>query len=116
MTEARWVSDRVVELRTKRADGVLVIGEVGWPTAAAAQENVDHAIRLFEEKHLAETVGQCGEGQSTRRFGRLFVSVLWGPPTWWLPRAAVNVRQRRMMVGWLRRGYVLSVSKPRSRA
>lgn len=104
--KTRWLDDRTLQLETLRPDGLLVTCEVGWPTTALAAEHADDAIRLFTEKHLADVPRQIGQKSKTWRFRWLYITVVSGPPTWWLPN--VHVHRNRVAFGWLRRGVVLS--------
>lgn len=63
--------------------------------------------------------GQRNTARRWRVFGDWVVYLHWmaGPPTWWFPRLHLSLRtktgERRLMVlvGWLRRGYGVSVKR-----
>lgn len=107
-TGIRWTSDRSIRFTEVQDDGLLAICDLQWPTADLAQANYESAYKMFLERKIASTVGMmAGQGKRTEQFGPFYFTTLWGPPTWWLPR--VHVRKWSVMVGWLRRGYVLAV-------
>jgi hypothetical protein len=55
-------------------------------------------------------------GQRTRarrfvtRFGTLYVHVMTGPPTWWLPRVK-REKGGALMAGWLRGAVAVKVAR-----
>lgn len=108
----KWLNDRTLELKALRPDGLLATIEISWPTPALAEAHCEAAIQEFREPamFIPKVVGQ---GQKTIRKGPFFISVLWGPPTWRLPRAHLSIKRRKVMVGWLQRGYVIAWGIPR---
>lgn len=56
-------------------------------------------IRKAEKYVFSQTLVE-GQVNRARIFGPLIVMVNTGPPTWWRPR--VELKNRAIMVGWLR--------------
>ena len=77
-----------------------------WATSQLADQNRERAIALYQQNDAGNVVPVVGQRKDVRRLGWLFIGVLSGPPTWWWPRVAIS--RRRVLVGWLRRGYEIS--------
>ena len=55
--------------------------------------------------------GQRKVARLKRVFGVPYVvTVMSGPPTWWLPKVDVSVHHKGVMVGWLRRAVSVQLS------
>lgn len=94
-----------------RTEGIYTT-TLEWPTRRDADKNWEQALVGYHAKAIGSELQQVGQSQRTIKLGHgWYLAVLAGPPTWWLPR--VSVRRWQIMIGWLRRGYVLThVAKP----
>jgi hypothetical protein len=58
---------------------------------------------------------QAGQRNITRRavtrFGTLWTHIMFGPPTWWLPRLR-RERDGTVMAGWLRAAAAVRFERP----
>lgn len=79
-----------------------------WSTAGEAEANVERALKMYAENEIGTQLNMPGQKQTAHRIGPLIVSILSGPPTWWSPRFKIKREYQQIMVGWLRRGYVVS--------
>lgn len=101
--------DRRTLLLTEPHGAGALQTSVSWPNAAEAAKNARAAVAGYFERDLREQTPQLGQSRWTRRVGPVFLTVLGGPPTWWLPRADLRVNgQKKVMVGWLRRAVVVA--------
>lgn len=109
-----WVDDRTVKIVAERDDDLpgTITAHVSWPTYAEAQRMYQQALDRYRELPLEAILGsRDGQGQTARRIlPHVYLTVLWGPPTWWLPRADLKVTDKsvRVMFGWLRRAVVIT--------
>lgn len=102
----KWLDDRTLQLETTRPDGMVATCELSWPTATLAEANAERAIVLFHEKNIGAIPRQVGQKSKSWRLRWLYVTVVTGPPTWWLPN--LHVHRDRIAIGWLRFGVVLA--------
>ena len=107
LVEVALVGDRELTITWTKEDGSKHTTSLSWPTTQEREANWRNAVKLWAERRISGWFEVAGQAQFTRRLGHgWYFAVLSGPPTWWLPR--VKIKRWRLMVGWLRRGYVLS--------
>jgi hypothetical protein len=105
--EVAFLGDTELTITWTKEDGDQYTTTLGWATPELRESNWRNAVKLWADRNLGEYLREVGQGQRTRLLGHgWYFAVLSGPPTWWLPR--VKAARWRLMVGWLRRGYVLS--------
>lgn len=110
-----WVDDRHLRAECDLAEGTLVM-TTGFPEPVLLDERAEKEARVTSYILTADRDAmKVGQSNRYRRLGNTLVSLITGPPVWWLPRVIVQRSSddhahpsRTLIVGWLRAGIAFS--------